>query len=299
MWIWLPGGYMSQRKHIPENIRRAIYIEAGYRCAVPRCQHEIGLEIHHIDGNRNNVNQENLLLLCAVHHRLATNGKMDRKTCRRLKKLLSIEHRILRLPSKMIFHYSTRKKFNDAIIGAVEAHPKLLRAIIVGPHFLHPHWVMKRRLQRESRKSFSLALRTYIEKSVHECDRDIRLILRNSIRYPEILKTLMSRNEVAVIIQEMKSTLHRNFSGSGSPCVSFCCVDPGYYYGVLITEKSCFITTRKTALSQIEYGYELKDPCFIEMELVRFDRVFDANFKGLDVEMELLERYITTLEHLI
>lgn len=289
---------MSNRKSIPEDVGRKIYIEAGYRCAVPKCQHEIGLDIHHIDGNRNNNDPKNLLLLCAVHHRLATSGKMDQKTCRKMKELLSIEHTISHLPSEMVSLLPTRKKFNDAVINAVASDPILLRAIIVGPHFLHPHWVMKRRLKRESRKSFSLTLRRYLEKSLQECDRDIRLILRNSIRYPEILKGLVQRDEAHDLIQGMKSTLRTIFSTSRS-CVSFCSIDTGYYHGVLITEKSAYVAIRKTELSQIENGYELRDPMAIEMELVRFDRVFDANFKGLDVEIELLERYITSLEHLI
>lgn len=63
---------MSNRKNIPRDIERQIYIEAGYRCSISKCEHEIGLEIHHIDGNKDNYSPENLLLLCAVHHRLAT-----------------------------------------------------------------------------------------------------------------------------------------------------------------------------------------------------------------------------------
>jgi hypothetical protein len=228
--------------NIPKDVRREIFIEAGYRCAVPKCGHEIGLDIHHIDGNHGNNHPNNLLLLCAVHHRLATSGKMDQKSCRKIKELLSVERRISHLPIKMVSPLLTRKEFNDAVINALESSPKLLRAIIVGPHFLHPNWIMKRRLERESRKSFSLALRTYLEKSLHQLDRDIRLILRNSVRYPEILKSLVQTDEVHNLVQEMKSTLYRMFSTSRLCSLNFCCMDPGHYHGVLITEKSCFIT---------------------------------------------------------
>lgn len=291
---------MSNRKNVPRDIERQIYIQAGYRCSVPNCGHEIGLDIHHIDGNPNNNSPENLLLLCAVHHRLATSGKMDRKACRKIKERLSIEHTISLLSDASVIPLPTRKKYNDAVIEAIEAGPKLLRAIIIGPHFLHPQWVMQRRLERERRKSFSLTMRNYLEESLHEYDRDIRLILRNSNRYQQILKPLVKQHEIHDVIREMKSNLHGMFSAPESrSTMSFCCTDPGHYHGVIITEKSCFVTSRKTNQSQIEHGYKLKDSQIIEMELTRFDGIFDANFKGQDDEIVLLESYITSLGYLI
>jgi len=291
---------VSNRKNIPRDIKRQVCIEAGYRCPVPNCGHEIGLDIHHIDGNKNNIGLENLLLLCAVHHRLATSGKMDRKACRRIKERLSIEHAISRMSDSSVTRLPTRKKYNDAVIEAIETGPKLLRAIIVGPHFLHPQWVMQRRLERERRKSFSLTIRNYLEESLHEHDRDIRLILRNSNRYPQILKPLVKQHEIHDVIREMKSNLHKLFFAPKSrSTISFCCTDPGHYHGVIITEKSCFVTSRKTKQSQIECGYELRGSHIVEMELVRFDGIFDASFKGQDDEVVLLEGYITSLGDLI
>jgi hypothetical protein len=290
---------MSNRKSIPRDVRRQICIEAGYRCAVSTCGHENGLDIHHIDGDSDNNSPENLLLLCAVHHRMATRGEIDQKACRKIKGHLSTEHILSYLSKTSITPLPTRKKYNDAVIEALESSPKLLRAIIIGPHFLHPQWIIQRRLEREHRKSFSLTLRDYLEESLHPLNRDIRLIIRNSIRYPqEILKPLVKQHEIPDLIQEMKSALHTMFSNPESSHMSFCCTDPGLYQ-VLITEKSCFVTVRRTDQSLIEDGYELKDPQVIEMELIRFDRIFDADFKGQGTEIDLLGHYIASLEHLI
>ena len=290
---------MSNRKSIPRDVRREIYIEAGYRCAVPKCGHETGLDIHHIDGDSDNNSPENLLLLCAVHHRMATQGKIDQKACREIKGGLFMEHMLSNLSKTSFTPLPGRKRYNDAVIEALESGPKLLRAIIIGPHFLHPPWIIQRRLEQEHRKSFSLSLRTYLEESLHQHDRDIRLIIRSSIRYPqEILNDLVKQHEFRDLIREMKSALHTIFSTPESRHMSFCCTDPGLYQ-VLITEKSCFITVRRSDQSLIEDGYELKDPQVIDMELTQFDRIFDANFRGQGAEIDLLERYIASLEHLI
>lgn len=290
---------MSNRKSIPRDVRRQIYIEAGYRCAVPKCGHETGLDIHHIDGDSDNNSPENLFLLCAVHHRMATRGEIDQKACREIKGYLSIEHILSNLSKTSFTPLPTRKKYNDAVIEALESGPKLLRAIIIGPHFLQPQWIIQRRLEREYRKSFRLSLRTYLEESLHQPNRDIRLIIRNSIRDPQvILEDLEKTHEIHDLIQEMKSTLHTIFSSPESHHMSFCCTDPGLYQ-VLITEKSCFVTVRRSDQSWIEDGYELKDPQVVDMELTQFDRIFDANFRGQGAEIDLLGRYIASLEHLI
>lgn len=284
---------MSNRKSIPRDVRRQIYIEAGYRCVVQKCGHETGLDIHHIDGDSDNNSPENLLLLCAVHHRMATRGGIDQKACKEIKGRLPVEHILSNLSKTSITPLPRRKKYNDAVIEALESGPKLLRAIIIGPHFLHPRWIIQRRLERERRKSFRLSLRTYLEESLHQPKRDIRLIIRNSIRDPQvILKDLENPHEIRDLIQEMQISLHTIFSTPESHHMSFCCTDPGLYQ-VLITEKSCFVTVRRSDRSLIEDGYKLKDPQVIKMELTRFDRIFDANFRGQGAEIDLLGHYIT------
>lgn len=193
----------------------------------------------------------------------------------------------------------TRKKFNDAVIHTLQSNPMLLRAIIVGPHFLHPDWIMQRRLERESRESSSLSLRVYLEESIHHCNRDVRLIIRNSPRYLKILKDLVRPDEVHDLVHDMTLALHNMLSLRSPLCVTFCHTKTGYYHQMVATDKSCFIGTRKGEYSPIEYGYELKDKKAIEMELMRFDGIFDEHFRGNHAELKFLERYITSLEQRI
>jgi hypothetical protein len=74
--------YDGPRPYIPADIDRKIRVEAGHCCSISRCPIVVGLEIHHIDHNRENNAPENLILLCEMHHTLAHENKTDRKALR-------------------------------------------------------------------------------------------------------------------------------------------------------------------------------------------------------------------------
>ncbi|SRR5712692_812594 len=65
-----------ERTNIPANIRREVLIEAGYRCASPRCGNFLAMDIHHIhevnEGGSNDLS--NLIALCPMCHALYTRG---------------------------------------------------------------------------------------------------------------------------------------------------------------------------------------------------------------------------------
>lgn len=56
---------------IPEKLRQTILYNAHHRCCM--CYREENLQIHHIDGNRNNNTIDNLAVLCKKHHDNAHN----------------------------------------------------------------------------------------------------------------------------------------------------------------------------------------------------------------------------------
>ncbi len=66
---------MARRRSIPQDVRREVLTEAGYRCAVPTCRTILLIDLHHIipvseDGDNS---PDNLIALCpnchALHHR--------------------------------------------------------------------------------------------------------------------------------------------------------------------------------------------------------------------------------------
>lgn len=63
----------------PNHLKKHLLIERGHKCE--KCNNsewfgtKIAIELHHIDGNRNNNNSENLQLLCPNCHSLTDNWR--------------------------------------------------------------------------------------------------------------------------------------------------------------------------------------------------------------------------------
>lgn len=83
----MPSKYQSSRPHVPASLRREAEVEAGHKCSVAHCNERIALELHHIDGNRDNNRIENVVLLCAIHHEMAERRLIDRKSLQTYKLL--------------------------------------------------------------------------------------------------------------------------------------------------------------------------------------------------------------------
>jgi hypothetical protein len=84
--------YTDARPPIPADLRRAVSVESGHACAIARCGEHTYLEIHHINGNRGDNRQENLILLCDKHHKMAHAGIIDRMAVAEYKAALRREH---------------------------------------------------------------------------------------------------------------------------------------------------------------------------------------------------------------
>src|SRR5438874_5747290 len=70
----------TNRKALPESLKRAVLAEAGYRCAVPTCRTILALDLHHIEEVREGGGDEvfNLIALCPTCHALYTRGTITR-----------------------------------------------------------------------------------------------------------------------------------------------------------------------------------------------------------------------------
>lgn len=87
-----PERPVLSRPAIPTEIRRAVLIEAGHRCAIPRCN-QTELDVHHIVPWETCRKHEysNLIALCPLCHRRVHNGDIDRKALHIYKENLAKE----------------------------------------------------------------------------------------------------------------------------------------------------------------------------------------------------------------
>jgi hypothetical protein len=74
---------------MPAERRREVLVEAGHRCAIPTCK-QIPVEVHHINGSRDNHAFSNLIALCRNCHARADNGEIDRASLRIYKANLGV-----------------------------------------------------------------------------------------------------------------------------------------------------------------------------------------------------------------
>lgn len=79
------------RPDIPAQMERNVLIEAGFRCAMPRCG-QTEITIDHIDDYAKVQEHrfDNLIVLCANCHLRKTQGKIDRKALVQIKAHLSV-----------------------------------------------------------------------------------------------------------------------------------------------------------------------------------------------------------------
>jgi len=85
--------YSNPRPRIPTAIHREVKIEARFSCIA--CAERVSFNTHHIDGNRENNNPENLALLCANCHGMVHDGKISAQDLRECKRKVKEENDIL------------------------------------------------------------------------------------------------------------------------------------------------------------------------------------------------------------
>jgi HNH endonuclease len=86
----MPGN----REAIPNELQRQLFVEAGYRCAIPTCRAVAPLQIEHIDDYAKVKEHkfENMIVLCANCHGMKGSGprQLDRKALRQFKANLGL-----------------------------------------------------------------------------------------------------------------------------------------------------------------------------------------------------------------
>ena len=119
--------YESSRPTISAETIRAVKVNAGHECSVKNCREHTYLEIHHINENREDNRIENLILLCDKHHKMAHAHKIDRKSLKEYKNLLTTHN--LNNDSEVENRLKTIKIKLDMQYNLVEDHDELVSIV--------------------------------------------------------------------------------------------------------------------------------------------------------------------------
>ncbi|MDL5202933.1 HNH endonuclease signature motif containing protein [Streptomyces sp. ALI-76-A] len=82
----------QQGRHIPEDLKRQLLVEAGHRCAIPTCKQGPPLQFCHIESYAAVKRHEfsNIIVMCARCHDLHTHKLIDQKAMRQYKANLGV-----------------------------------------------------------------------------------------------------------------------------------------------------------------------------------------------------------------
>jgi hypothetical protein len=123
----------NTRPPIPRQLERELFIEAGYRCAIPTCRAVAPLEIDHIDdwASVKEHKFDNMIVLCANCHGRKGNkrGQLDRQALRQFKANLALlNHRY--------------GEFERRVLDYLAQHPKQTVVFVPGGMELLLHYLV-------------------------------------------------------------------------------------------------------------------------------------------------------------
>jgi hypothetical protein len=116
----------EDRPPIPRPLERELFIEAGYRCAIPTCRAVAPLQIEHIEdwAKVQEHKFENMIVLCANCHGRKGNrrGQIDRGALRQFKANLALlNHRYGEFERRILDYFASDPELNILMLpGGME-----------------------------------------------------------------------------------------------------------------------------------------------------------------------------------
>jgi len=283
---------MKNRPSLSRERKRALSIECGFRCSMPRCTHETGLEYHHIDGGPSNNLHSNLIVLCAVHHSMATKNQIDKLTMRTLKRLLVEQTLLSKSYTKIL---NSRKEYFEVAFEYLE-RTESYRATLVGPTFLHPELYVKRRNAKVQGRNYDTALLKFVLDS---CSSgrvyDIRFIFRNTQRYIDKINQYIKKDERKHFIDDVLGKIDLVWGKNNDSGPDICCINTGFIHVETIFSDGYLSSSRKSPKSPLEKGILHFHPTQVELAKANFDEIFRVSSQGQESELRELQRFIKNL----
>ncbi len=173
------------------------------------------------------------------------------------------------------------------------SHTSSFRATFVGPVFLLPNWMVKRRNIHKHTPNFSVAVRMFFNTMDDAKGLNVRLILRNSPRFLKDYGRFIEKNERRKFIDDMLVEVNKLWGENANRGPQICCVDTGYLYLPHIFDHAFLVATRKAANTPVDGGRIDTSPELIQREKDRFDLVFEGANQSQTEAISILKKYIS------
>jgi hypothetical protein len=190
---------------------------------------------------------------------------------------------------------ATRKEYMETLINLLSLNKKSYRAIIVGPIFLHPAWVVERRNKMSATKSYDDKLYEFIMSKSLKRNNDIRIILRNTERYEVKLNKLILAEDREEFKKDMLSAIDTLWGKNDEKGPDLVCSDVGHFRIDVIFDSAVVTAARLSNDRPVSGGFVSLNKNDHKIQTEIFDQVFDELSSGNSSEVQKLRAYVNQL----
>lgn len=274
---------------LPRKLRNNLLLECGGLCPVPHCTREIW-DFFPLNCD---LTRENLLPLCHIHYSMAEDKKLSIEMLRTIRNLLRLDRFPTKGPSIRII--PSRDEYLREMSRQIFFTGNEFFITYVGPLCLHPDWYFEKRDEIIMQPNMDRPIRDYLRAYSDIQDKNIKIIFRNTRRYYEKVKQIISPEKCKILVNDIFFEIDRIWSKKNNKGMEICCVDTGYLHIPTIFKKVAITAFRLSEKSPIEEGALYLDEGIVELEKKRFNQIFDSNFEGIEIELKKLKDFLYKL----
>lgn len=238
------------------------------KCVYPGCNRSAKTVVAILKKKKDRPCFENSLILCEEHALLSQQGTIDEKTLITIRELLRTNRALDSI--SVGNNIPTRKEYLKKVTEAVLTS-STVRCVYVGPLPFHPEWYFDLKEGLTKMDSMDRAVSTALENS----EVEVKMIIRNDLRYIEKIKSDVPQNLINELIQETCAKYEKLTNPLYNNKIIFW--DLGFYHIPIILDKSCVFALRSQPRSPVEGGFFTEDIEKIKWEKATFDKLLEMH----------------------
>lgn len=235
---------------------------SGGKCTYPGCDRHAKTVVAILPRRKDKPCFENSLILCDEHASQSQQGSIREEALIKIRDLLRF-NRALDNTSDGV-NIPTREEYLKRVTEEVSSSSSV-RCVYVGPLPFHPEWYFDLKEGMTKMDSMDRA----ISKALEDPTVDVKLIIRNDLRYIEKIKSDVPANLIPVLIKETCEKYEKLIQPGTNNHVIFW--DLGIYHIPIVLDNSCIFALRSQPRSPVEGGFFTKNREKIDWEKSTFD----------------------------